>query len=80
MSDVDNSRICNAVLTVDDLYQKVIAAIERGEHPKPCESDVFSISRDMIDLWLKHCAVTRTIQAALGYQHGHSHRIRNWID
>lgn len=24
------------------------------------------------------CVVTRSIQAALGYQRGHSHRIRNW--
>jgi len=61
----------------DDLRQKVIAAIDRGEQ-KSHERESFSISRDTIDRWLKRRDVTGTIQAAQGYQRGHSHRIRNW--
>ncbi len=61
----------------DDLRQKVIAAIDRGEQ-KSHVSEIFSISRDTIDRWLKRRDVTGTIQAAQGYQRGHSHRIRNW--
>jgi len=61
----------------DDLRQKVIAAIDRGEQ-KSHVSQMFRISRDTIDRWLKRRNVTGTIQAAQGYQRGHSHRIRNW--
>ena len=60
-----------------DLRDKVMMAIGQGEK-KSHISQIFNISRDTIDRWLKRRAVTGTVQAAQGYQHGHSHRIRDW--
>lgn len=61
----------------DDLREKVITAIERGEK-KSQISRMFNISRDTIDRWLKRRSATGSVQAAQGYQRGHSHRISDW--
>jgi len=62
----------------DDLREKVLAAIERGEK-KSQVSRMFNISRDTtIDRWLKRCDSTGSVKAASGYQRGHSHRIKDW--
>ena len=61
----------------DDLRQKVMTAIDRGEK-KSHVSRMFNISRDTIDRWLKRRDTTGSIEAAMGYQRGHSHRIQDW--
>jgi transposase len=61
----------------NDLREKVMAALKRGE-TKSHVSQMFSISRDTIDRWLKRQAATGSVQAAQGYQRGHSHRIQDW--
>jgi transposase len=61
----------------NDLREKVMVAIERGEN-KSQVSRMFNISRDTIDRWLKRRDATGSVKAAQGYQQGHSHCIRNW--
>ena len=61
----------------DDLRQKVMTAIDRGEK-KSHVSRMFNISRDTIDRWLKRRDTTGSVEAAMGYQRGHSHRIQDW--
>lgn len=61
----------------EDLREKVIAAIDRGEK-KSQVSRMFSISRDTIDRWLQRRHSTGTLKATSGYQQGHSHRISDW--
>ncbi len=61
----------------DDLRQKVITAIDRGEK-KSHVSRMFNISRDTIDRWLKRRDTTGSVEATMGYQRGHSHRIQDW--
>lgn len=61
----------------DDLREKVMTALERGEK-KSHISQMFNISRDTIDRWLKRRDATGRVQAAQGYQRGHSHRISDW--
>jgi len=61
----------------DDLREKVITAIARGEK-KSQVSRMFNISRDTIERWLKRRTGTGSVQAAQGYQRGHSHRISDW--
>jgi transposase len=61
----------------EDLRDRVMMAIDQGEK-KSQISQIFNISRDTIDRWLKRRAVTGTVQPAQGYQRGHSHRIRDW--
>jgi transposase len=61
----------------DDLRQKVMIAIDRGEK-KSHVSRMFNISRDTIDRWLKRRDTTGSVEAAMGYQRGHSHRIQDW--
>lgn len=61
----------------DDLRKKVMAALERGEK-KSQVSQMFNISRDTIDRWLKRRDATGCVQAAQGYQKGHSHCISDW--
>lgn len=61
----------------EDLRQKVMTAIDRGEK-KSRVSRMFSISRDTIDRWLKRRHTTGSVEAAIGYQQGHSHRIQDW--
>lgn len=61
----------------EDLRQKVMTAIDRGEK-KSHVSRMFNISRDTIDRWLKRRDTTGSVEAAMGYQRGHSHRIHDW--
>jgi transposase len=61
----------------NDLREKVMAALDRGEK-KSHVSQMFNISRDSIDRWLKRREVTGNVKAAQGYQKGHSHRIEDW--
>jgi hypothetical protein len=61
----------------DDLRAKVVAAIDRGER-KSHISQMFNISRDTLDRWLKRREMTGSVNAAQGYQQGHSHRIKDW--
>lgn len=61
----------------DDLREKVMAALERGEK-KSQVSRMFNISRDTIDRWLKRRNVTGSVKASQGYQQGHSHRVKDW--
>lgn len=61
----------------DDLREKVLAALERGEK-KSHVSAMFQISRDTIDRWLKRRKATGSAKAVQGYQRGHSHRIKDW--
>ena len=62
----------------NDLREKVMAALQRGEK-KSHVSAMFSISRDTIDRWLKRREATGSMQAAQGYQRGHSHCIKDWV-
>jgi transposase len=61
----------------NDLREKVIAAIDRGEK-KSHVSRIFNISRDTIDRWLNRRKATGSVKALQGYQRGHSHRIKDW--
>lgn len=61
----------------NDLREKVMAALDRGEK-KSHVSQMFNISRDTIDRWLKRRKAMLSVQAAQGYQRGHSHRISDW--
>lgn len=61
----------------NDLREKVMAASDRGEK-KSHVSQMFHISRDTIDRWLKCRTTTGSIQAAQGYQRGHNQRILDW--
>jgi transposase len=61
----------------DDLREKVGAAIDRGER-KSHISQMFNISRDTLDRWLKRRETTGSVKAAQGYQQGHSHRVKDW--
>ena len=60
-----------------DLREKVVAAIDRGER-KSHVSQMFNLSRDTIDRWLKRRETTGSVKAAQGYQQGHSHRVKDW--
>ena len=61
----------------EDLRQKAIAAVERGER-KTDVSQMFAISRNTLDLWLKRKAQTGNCQASSGYQRGNRHKITDW--
>lgn len=63
----------------EDLREKVMTALDRGEK-KSHVSRMFNISRDTIDRWLKRRERTGSVEAAIGYQRGHSHRIQDWED
>lgn len=60
-----------------DLREKAVAAIDRGV-PKSEVITMFNLSRDSLDRWLKRRLEAGSIQAAQGYQRGHSHRIVDW--
>ncbi len=61
----------------NDLRAKVLAALDRREKKSPV-SAMFSVSLDTLDRWLKRQAATSSVQAAEGYQRGHSYRIKDW--
>lgn len=60
-----------------DLRQKAIAAVERGER-KTDVSRMLNISRNTLDLWLKRKEQTGNCQAITHYQQGNRHKITDW--
>ena len=62
----------------DDLPQKVIQAIELNGLNKSEASQVFNISRNTIDLWLKRRAETGDFQALPNLPPGNGHKITDW--
>lgn len=61
-----------------DLRTKVIEAIEL-DGLKKCEaSELFNISRNTIDLWLKRKAQTGDFKPHPNKPSGHSHKITDW--
>lgn len=61
----------------EDLRQKAIAAVKRGER-KTEVSQMFNISRNTLDLWLKREEQTGSYQAITHYQQGNRHKITDW--
>ncbi len=61
-----------------DLRQKVIQAIELDGMKKSEASQVFNISRNTIDLWLKRQAETGDFQALPNQPPGNGHKITDW--
>lgn len=61
----------------EDLRQKAIAAVKRGERKKDV-SKMFNISRNTLDLWLKREEQTGDCRAITNYQQGCRHKITDW--
>ena len=61
-----------------DLRQKVIQAIQLDGLKKSEASQLFGISRNTIDLWLKRQAKTGDFQAKPHQPPGNNHRITDW--
>ena len=61
-----------------DFRQKVIEAIELNGLKKSETSELFNISRNTIDLWLKRKAETGGFQASANQPPGHNHKITDW--
>lgn len=61
----------------EDMRRKAIAAMKRGER-KTDVSQMFGISRNTLDLWLKREAKTGGCRAITNYQQGCRHKIRDW--
>ena len=61
----------------EDLRQKAIAAVERGER-KSDVSRMLNISRNTLDLWMKRKEQTGNCQAHTHYQQGNRHKITDW--
>lgn len=61
-----------------DFRQKVIEAIELNGHKKGAASELFNISRNTIDLWLKLKAQTGSLQPKPRQTHGSNHKITDW--
>jgi transposase len=61
-----------------DLRQKVIQAIELNGMKKSEASQLFNISRNTIDLWLKRKAETEDFQALPNQPPGNGHKITDW--
>ena len=61
----------------EDLRQKAIAAVKRGERKKDV-SEMFNISRNTLDLWLKREEQTGDCRAITNYQQGCKHKITDW--
>jgi transposase len=57
-----------------DLRIRVIAAVEQGMEVKEA-SRIFGLHRDTITAWLVRKEATGDVQATVGYQRGHSHKI-----
>lgn len=60
-----------------DLRQKALAAVKRGER-KIAVSQMFHISRNTLDVWLKRQAQTGDCGAITQYQQGCRHKITDW--
>ncbi len=61
-----------------DLRQKVIQVIEFDGLKKSEASQLFSISRNTIDLWLKRQAETGDFRALPNQPPGNGHKITDW--
>lgn len=61
----------------EDMRRKAIAAVKRGER-KTDVSQMFGISRNTLDLWLKRESKTGDCRAITNYQQGCRHKIRDW--
>jgi transposase len=61
-----------------DLRKKVIEAIEQDGMKKSEVSQLFNISRNTIDLWLKRQAETRDYQALPNQPLGNNNKIADW--
>jgi len=61
-----------------DLRQKVIQAIKLDGLKKSEASQLFNISRNTIDLWLKRLSQTGDYQAQPNQPPGNGHKITNW--
>ena len=61
----------------EDLRQKAIAAVERGER-KTNVSRMLNISRNTLDLWLKRKEQTGNCQAITHNQQGNRDQITDW--
>ena len=61
-----------------DLRQKVIQAIDLNGMKKSEASQLFNISRNTIDLWLKRKAETEDFQALPNQPPGNGHKITDW--
>jgi transposase len=57
-----------------DLRIRVVAAVEKGMGVKEA-SRTFGVHRDTITAWLVRKEATGDVQAKVGYQRGHSHKI-----
>lgn len=60
-----------------DLRTKAIEAVKRGER-KVAVCNLFNISRNTLDLWLKREEQTGDYQAITGFQTGNRHKITDW--
>lgn len=61
-----------------DFRRKVIEAIELDGRKKCEVSEIFNISRNTIDLWLKRKAQTGDLKPKLNKPPGNNHRITDW--
>lgn len=61
-----------------DLRQKVIQAIEWDGMKKSEAAQVFQISRNTIDLWLKRRTETGDLHALPNHPPGNGHKIIDW--
>jgi transposase len=61
-----------------DFRQKVIQAIELDGLKKQEASELFNISRNTINLWLKRKAQTGDVQALPNRPPGNNHKITDW--
>jgi len=61
-----------------DLRQKVIQAIQRDGIKKGEASQLFNISRNTIDLWLKRQVLSGDFQPKPMNPNGHGHKITDW--
>ena len=57
-----------------DLRMRVVAAVEKGMGVKEA-SHTFGVHRDTITGWQARKEATGDVQAIVGYQRGHSHKI-----
>jgi len=60
-----------------DMRQKALTAVKRGEG-KTKVAQMFGISRNTLDLWLKRKAQTGDCQALTNFQTGCRHKITDW--
>jgi transposase len=61
-----------------DLRKKVIQAIEQDGIKKSEVSQLFNISRNTINLWLRRLAVTGDFQPLPNHPPGNNHKITDW--